>query len=216
MGEQRGACGREDWERGVSEAELATEADEAGFQPKIGERLKRARLKSGLRLRDVAERAACSESMLSKIENDKAVPSLTTLHRLCKALSVNVAYLLSNDRTASWAVFRASQRQLIGFTQAEGGEGTKAEVLVPFVEGRLLEGFVVVIEPGGHSGGPLQHKGEEVGYVIEGELELTIKREVFRLLPGDSFYFPSDLAHTYGNPGKTVMRAIWINTPPTF
>jgi hypothetical protein len=26
----------------------------------------------------------------------------------------------------------------------------------------------------------------------------------------------TDLPHEYRNPGKTRMRAVWINTPPTF
>jgi mannose-6-phosphate isomerase-like protein (cupin superfamily) len=47
-------------------------------------------------------------------------------------------------------------------------------------------------------------------------LELTINSEKHLLRAGDSFYFPSDLPHAYRNPGKTVMRAVWINTPPTF
>lgn len=33
---------------------------------------------------------------------------------------------------------------------------------------------------------------------------------------GDSFYFPSNLPHAYRDPGKTRLRVVWINTPPTF
>jgi quercetin dioxygenase-like cupin family protein len=75
---------------------------------------------------------------------------------------------------------------------------------------------LVVIEPGGNTNGVLQHKGEEVGYVVEGQLELTINSEVRLLNAGDSFYFPSNLPHAYRNPGKTRLRVVWINTPPTF
>src|SRR5438445_7513767 len=62
--------------------------------PRIGARLKHARLVNHMRLKDVAESAGCSESMLSKIENERAIPSLTTLHRLCKALNLSVSTLL--------------------------------------------------------------------------------------------------------------------------
>jgi len=64
----------------------------------------------------------------------------------------------------------------------------------------LLEGFLVVIEPGGNTNGILQHKGEEVGYVVEGQLELTINSEVRLLNAGDSFYFPSKLATRLSQP----------------
>jgi mannose-6-phosphate isomerase-like protein (cupin superfamily) len=36
------------------------------------------------------------------------------------------------------------------------------------------------------------------------------------LQTGDSFYFSSSVPHSYRNPGKTVTRVLWINTPPTF
>jgi transcriptional regulator with XRE-family HTH domain len=200
---------------GTAPKEKATDQTDP-LEFRIGTRLKHTRLLNRLRLKDVAERASCSESMLSKIENDRAVPSLTTLHRLCKALNVSISVLLSDEQIRPWTIMRSSERQIIGLAQAPRGELTKAEVLVPYVEGRLLEGFIVIIEPGGHSGGALQHKGEEVGYVVEGQLELTIEQETHLLTTGDSFHFPSDIPHSYRNPGNVQMRAVWINTPPSF
>jgi quercetin dioxygenase-like cupin family protein/DNA-binding Xre family transcriptional regulator len=182
----------------------------------LGARLKHARLLHQMRLKDVAARAGCSESMLSKIENELASPSLTTLHRLCKALTLSISDLLSNGKVDPWVIMRPDQRKTIGRRNAAGSEGVSAEVLIPSAEGRLLEGFLVVIEPGGNTNGVLQHKGEEVGYVVEGQLELTINKEVRLLNAGDSFYFPSNLPHAYRNPGKTRLRVVWINTPPTF
>jgi transcriptional regulator with XRE-family HTH domain len=190
--------------------------DPSHLELRVGARLRHARLLNRLRLKDVAEAAMCSESMLSKIENDRAVPSLTTLHRLCKTLNLSISALLNKDLVEPWTILRRGERGVIGHASGTGSEGVKAEVLIPSADGRLLEGFVVVIEPGGHTAGILQHKGEEVGYIIEGQLELTICDEVHLLTAGDSFYFPSDLPHAYRNPGKTLMRAVWINTPPTF
>jgi transcriptional regulator with XRE-family HTH domain len=191
-------------------------AENADNQLRIGMRLRHARRVHGLRLRELADRAHCSESMLSKIENDRATPSLTTLHRLCKALNVSISALLKSEETKPWGILRPHQRALIGHADAKASRGMQAEVLVPFTEGRLLEGFIVIIEPGGSSDGVLQHQGEEVGYVVEGQLELTLDGKVHLLGPGDSFYFPSALPHAYRARGKTTMRAIWINTPPSF
>lgn len=188
----------------------------AGDELRIGAKLRRARLMSGMVLRDLAKKAGCSESMASKIENDRAMPSLTTLHRLCKALNMTVSSLMDTGPAQAWTILRASERQVLGYAEGRESEGTRAEILIPPAEGRSLEGFMVVIEPGGHSGGVLQHQGEEVGYVIEGELELVIDGHVHRLGAGDSFYFPSDLPHRYANPGERPMRAVWINTPPSF
>jgi quercetin dioxygenase-like cupin family protein/DNA-binding XRE family transcriptional regulator len=192
------------------------EPDASALELHVGARLRHARLLNRMRLKDVAEGAKCSESMLSKIENDRAVPSLTTLHRLCKTLNLSISALLNKDLVEPWTILRSGERAVIGHASGTGSEGVKAEVLIPSADGRLLEGFVVVIEPGGHTSGILQHKGEEVGYIIEGQLELTLGDEAHLLNAGDSFYFPSDLPHAYRNPGRTLMRAVWINTPPTF
>ena len=63
--------------------------------PHIGEKLRAARRAQQLSLRELAERAEVSPSMLSKIENGKANPSVRTLHSLSEALSVPVHRLFS-------------------------------------------------------------------------------------------------------------------------
>lgn len=90
------------------------------------------------------------------------------------------------------------------------------ERLVPNGKGHLLQGNIHIIVSGGGSMRTMRHEGDEFGYVLKGLLELSIDDTVHALGPGDSFSFPSNLAHTYRNPGLDVTRVIWINTPPTF
>jgi transcriptional regulator with XRE-family HTH domain len=53
------------------------------------------RLRSGLSQRQLAMRMAVPRTYVSKIENEKATPTLSSLERLAKALEVNVPDLLS-------------------------------------------------------------------------------------------------------------------------
>jgi transcriptional regulator with XRE-family HTH domain len=193
------------------------ETPEARLSPRIGAQLKRERLLRGLRLKDVAEATGLSKSLISKIENNKASPSLSTLHRVAKALSTSVSALFAMDETLDKVIHRPHERPIAGKVQSMvEWDGIEAEIMIPYENGRLLEGFVFVMEPGGHSGGVLQHEGEECGYVLEGQLELTVDDTTYLLDPGDSFFFRSDKSHAYRNPGKVTARIIWINTPPTF
>ncbi len=64
--------------------------------------------------------------------------------------------------------------------------------------------------------GPFEHEGEEVGYVLEGELQLVVDGMTHAIKQGGSFFFRSDLPHSYGAKGRQNCRVIWINTPPTF
>ena len=189
----------------------------ARMSPRIGAQLKRERHLRGLRLKDVAEATGLSMSLISKIENNKASPSLSTLHRVAQALNTSVSALFAMDETLDKIVHRPHERPIAGKVQTMvEWDGIEAEIMVPYENGRLLEGFVFVMEPGGHSGGTLQHAGEECGYVLEGQLELTVDSTTYLLNPGDSFFFPSDKSHAYRNPGEVTTRVIWINTPPTF
>jgi transcriptional regulator with XRE-family HTH domain len=58
----------------------------------IGEKLRTARLKQNMSLRELAEKAEVSASLLSQIENDKANPSVRSLYSIAAALSLPVDY----------------------------------------------------------------------------------------------------------------------------
>lgn len=196
----------------------ATQPTKHENESRIGFHLKRERRLKGMRLVDVADAAGISPSLISKIEHNRLNPSLSTLHRIAKALGTSVSALFAMEEQVSQVVLRPEERVVAG---ADSGsfphwEGIEAEIIIPYESGRRLEGFLFVMEPGGHSGGPVQHDGEECGYVIEGQLELEVGDQIYRLGPGDSFFFQSHVVHRYRNPGKASARVIWINTPPTF
>ncbi len=169
-----------------------------------------------LTLKALAEQAGCSESLLSKVEGGHATPSLATLHRIALALSTNIAALVSGPDVNASPVQRASERPTVSFPTARNRGSIMLERVVVPAPGQLLQGDIHVIESRASSDEQISHAGEELGYVIEGELELTLDDTVHLLQPGDSFYFPSTVPHSYRNPGKGVTRVLWINTPPTF
>ncbi len=88
--------------------------------------------------------------------------------------------------------------------------------MTPSVDGQSLEGNIHVVSPGATNGGEINHIGEEVGYVLEGEFELTVGSTTYHLKAGDSFFFRSELPHSYRNPGEAAARVLWVNSPPTF
>ena len=108
---------------------------------------------------------------------------------------------------------RAGERPIATTDAIRGGSGIHYERLVPFAAAHLLEGNVHVVQPGGHKTDPITHQGETLGYVLEGELELTIESTVYRLSAGDSFFFRNHLTNGYRNTGDTVARIVWVNTP---
>jgi transcriptional regulator with XRE-family HTH domain len=183
----------------------------------LGLRVKHARLVQGQTLKQLSELAGCSESMLSKIERGIAMPSLSALHRLAIALHSNVAVLTATGNEGQSPIGRAGARPVVEFKSGRSQKGNiRLERLLVPVRGQLLQADIHILEPRTSSGEQIAHVGEELGYVLDGELELTLESVTYKLQAGDHFAFASDMPHSYRNPGKTVTRVLWVNTPPTF
>jgi transcriptional regulator with XRE-family HTH domain len=182
----------------------------------IGTKLRGLRRLKQLTLKDVAEAVDCSESLVSKIENGKAQPSLKILHRIAAALGTTISQLFADHTGEEITIHRAGRHPVVTTRAEKGGGAINLERISPFGDEQLLEANIHVIDPDTDSGGEISHVGEEIGYVLEGELELTIEDRTHTLNKGDSFCFRSELRHSYRNPGQVVSRVIWINTPPTF
>jgi transcriptional regulator with XRE-family HTH domain len=181
----------------------------------IGLRIKHARRVRAFTLKVLAERAGCSESMLSKVERGLATPSLTALHKLAQVLGTNVSALTSPVPVGESPVMRVAERSRVAFASSARKTISLERLVLPG-PGLLLQADVHVIGPRFSSEQEITHAGEELGYVLEGRVELRIDDEAHELGPGDSFHFRSERPHAYRNLGATEARIIWVNTPPTF
>jgi quercetin dioxygenase-like cupin family protein len=169
----------------------------------------------GLTLGEVAARAGCSESMVSRIETANSNPSLTLLRRLAAALDLNVAALFAGEGGDD-VVQRAGERPRLADDALRRGDGVVLERIIPHHPAAMLQANVHIVAEGGASDGLIAHAGEEVGYVLDGEVDLTVEGRTWRLRPGDSFHFRSERPHGYRNAGDGQARILWVNTPPTF
>src|SRR3954462_6404358 len=161
----------------------------------LGVRLRHGRMTMGSRLRELADKARCSESMISKIENGRAVPSLNILHRIAEALDLTVGQLFEKPAEPSGLVSRAGQRPIVKIDPLRSGPGLTLERLIPYDKSRLLQGSIHNIAPGGGTDGLISHEGEEVDYVLEGKVEFLIGEARHLLKAGDSICYRSEQPH---------------------
>jgi transcriptional regulator with XRE-family HTH domain len=183
----------------------------------IGVRLRHARLAMKVTLRELAERMGCSESFLSKVENDKVRPSLSMLHQLVGVLNINIATLFADPNDPSPVlIMPANKRPVIRTDPFRHGPGIALERLIATAKGSLIEANVHCVDAGGHTDGVIAHAGEEIGFILEGSLELLVEGATYLLNEGDCFFFRSELKHGYRNTGRATARILWVNTPPTF
>src|SRR5882757_8126581 len=163
----------------------------------LGVRLRHGRMTKGLRLKDVAEAANCSESMISKIENGRAVPSLNALYRIAEVLELTVGQLFEKPSEPDGLLSRAGERPIVKTDPLRSGPGLTLERLIPYDKARLLQGSIHNLAPGGSGGGLVTHEGEEVAYIIEGQVELIIGEAKYLLNTGDSICYRSEIPHGY-------------------
>src|SRR5690606_33243612 len=118
---------------------------------------------------------------------------LAMLHRLVQALEINFAALFSPDEAEDEGgpvhIYRVGKRPLIHMDPLRMGDGITLERLISHAHSALLQANIHIVAPNGASSGFIEHEGEELGYVLEGELELQVEDKIFHLQVGDSFYF---------------------------
>ena len=179
----------------------------------IGPKVRRLRKQAGLSLQQLAELSRVSAAAIHKIEQSGMTPTITTLLKVAGALGRPVSYFVDEEEVSSdpTAYTRASERapiltshtgiDLAGITGAYGRF--------------LLAGAVASVAPGASSGeAPLEHPGEELVYVLDGQLEFVVNDRTFVLSHGDALHFRTVQPHAWCNPGKKEAVALWMALRP--
>ena len=178
----------------------------------LGARIRALRLARHETLRQLAARAAVTESFLSQLERGVASPSIASVQRIARALDTSIADLFAADETAG-TVVRVHDRRKIVYQ----GLGAVDEFLTRGTDGRL-QVIYSTIQPGGGTGDEAytHESDEEVVVVLEGSLDLWVGAEHYRLESGDAVTHASRVPHRNTNPGPGVARVLFCITPPSF
>src|SRR3954454_24095726 len=199
-------------------------------------RLRDARQRSGLSLRQLPKRLDISASALSQIETGKSRPSVRTLYAVVSELGISLDELFDNHGTASDAhalspesgafvtrgggapewlsaataaspMLRAADRPTLDLDSGVQWERLTAE------HDPVIDFLHVNYEPGGASnanGALVRHTGREYGVVLTGQLDVTVGFETYRLAPGASISFSSDEPHLLANNTDQPATGIWF------
>ncbi len=191
---------------------------EADFD--IGARLKAMRSASALSQRQLAERAGVPHAQISNVEKNKVSPSVATLRKILGGLGVSMADFFEPERQLPPGPFFKAN-ELVDLTSKVAanaigdGSGRMSFRQVGNARAVNLQILHEVYEPLADTGETrLQHASSEGGYVIEGELEVTVGDEVQVLKAGEAYLFDSRIPHRFRNisGGRTVV--ISACTPP--
>jgi transcriptional regulator with XRE-family HTH domain len=178
----------------------------------IGPKLRSLRKQAGLSLQQLASRSDVSAAAIHKIEQSGMVPTITTLLKLAGALGRPVAYFVDEEVAADSTVFIKDGDQRPILTSHTGIDLAG----ISGAYGRFfLAGARATVVPGASSGTrPMEHPGEELVYLLQGELEFVVDDESYCLSPGDSLHFRTVQPHSWRNPGTVEAIALWMALRP--
>jgi transcriptional regulator with XRE-family HTH domain len=177
----------------------------------VGEQLRQRRKGQGRSLQQVADACEISVSLLSQIERGLRSVSPRTLEALASVLDLPLDTLSRNIRPsegeADGSVVRAGRHRRLD----QEDRRIRKENLTPPAATGGIEMYRALIEPGGSTGDALfmTFKGEQIGYVIDGQLELLIEDRLHKLLAGDSFCYDGASPRRWRNPGPTATTVLW-------
>lgn len=184
----------------------------SGVRYRFGEKLRAVRDRKGVTLKDVAEKAKVSESLISQIERNKVSPSIDTLLTIASVLEIDLEYLFQDykkDKKVN-IVREASRSKLVHDRVTYHLLSTMSDLN----DEHSIESFLLEIKKGAEKGDiDYGHKGKELGIILEGEGELVYGTHTYQLKKGDSVTFPSDIPHILRNTGAKTLKAIWVITP---
>jgi transcriptional regulator with XRE-family HTH domain len=167
-------------------------SDSAAFD--LSKRLWAVRKEHGLSLDALALKTGMTKGFLSLIERGLKVPSISTLLKLSQAYGISVSALLDTAKSQEpiYSLVKRGERRK--YAREGSPYGYRYEAIAFHKERKRMEPFVV--QP------PLrlprnffQHQGDEMVYVLEGNVEIHLEREHILLEAGDCLYFDAATRH---------------------
>ncbi len=191
----------------------------------LGGRMKDLRKLRGLTLARLAQATGLTAGLLSKIENARTIPSLPVLCAIAGALECAPGELLGADAGSvpdrpeqvrrRWFLVHSSDWRSI---DRENSSGYDYRLIF---ESRLntgrVQAMMVVIQPGA-TRRKVTGEGVESLYVLRGRCRYHLGADTVELIPGDTLFFDSTLAHVPENPGPepVVMLVHYYLFEPVF
>lgn len=182
----------------------------------IGQKLRALRLRRSMGLMQLGEKTGLSPALLSKLENNKLVPTVPTLLRIAMVFDVTLDHFFQNEhRHRVISVTRREEREQ-SFTSDPAENDCYALTRLDLGSGeRKFQPYLAEFLPERKSNGkPHMHQGFEFIHMVRGTLRLVIGADENILRAGDSVYFDSNLRHSYQKLGEEPCTAFMVFAYP--
>lgn len=178
---------------------------------RIGERIKKLRLKKSMGLVELGKHTGLSASFLSQLETGRVVPTLRNLARIAMVFSKDLSYFFEPEPHTLFRIHRKHERVRLPQTGVDDPT-YYFESLAYMVPDRHLDPYYAEFVPvkANIDVRPHVHPGYEFLFMLDGEMELRHAEKAHVVQTGDSVYFDASTPHSYRCVGKTSAVALIV------
>ncbi len=161
----------------------------------IGKKIRKVRQDKDMIIQDLADRAGVSKGLISRIENNRAIPSLPVLIDIIKALDVEVSDFFGDvDQSASGPILIKRANELEPQSRENAVGFTYFPLLERNMSDTVIQTTLLRLEP--HSQREyVTTDGFEFKYVLDGAITYDFNGEEVTLNTGDSIFFDGRIPH---------------------
>ena len=175
----------------------------------LGLRMKDLRKKKGYSQKELAGYVGVTPSTISQIESSTIYPSIPALFKIGEVLGVEISAFFKRPVGGGRPIF-SGEGVALSFPDQPRGSIHGRQISPLDFEGSA-EPYLLEIEPNKKL--PTHffaHKGEELGYLLEGELKTVINNTAYSVQRGETIYLKTETPSEWTNPGPETARLLWI------
>jgi transcriptional regulator with XRE-family HTH domain len=177
----------------------------------LGVRLKKLRTKRGLSQSELAKPVGVTPSTISQVESSLIHPSLPALMKMAEVLGVEVSsFFQESTHTPRRVVFPFEEAVDVKLPNLPE-ESIHISLLTPVDFEPRAEPYLIEIPPNKTlSSHFFIHKGEEVGYLLSGKLQLKLEKGIHTIRAHDIIYLTHEIPAQWENPGPDSAKLLWM------
>ena len=177
----------------------------------LGNRIREFRTKRGFSQTELARMVGVTPSNISQIESNQIHPSLPALFKMAETLSLDVSSFFQESSDVTRQVVITESEAVDIQLPDMPKNSISAKLMAPMDAQAKSEPYVIEIAPRkvlpSHF---FIHKGDEIGYVLAGKLQLKIGSIMHLARSGDIIYLSAEMPSQWKNPGPGTARLLWI------
>ena len=171
----------------------------------LGDKIKAKRTQKNFTLEQLANRAGVSKGLISQIENNRTVPSLPVLFNIIHSLEEDLRTFFEDMHdtltTNRVLIIRKGEEKMFSKEPVKGFSYKR--ILTRTVASQAADVVLLELKKNASRKQMISTDAFECKYILKGDVEYQIEKEIFTLHEGDTLFFDGRAKHRLKNIGQT-------------